>query len=41
LISQVKSNNVDNLVWKDKTDRIYITKEMKWKKQYYLVEAGD
>jgi glycosyltransferase involved in cell wall biosynthesis len=28
LISQVKSNNDDNLVWKDNTDRMFITKDM-------------
>jgi glycosyltransferase involved in cell wall biosynthesis len=29
LISQVKSNNEDNLIWKDKTDNMFITKDMK------------
>jgi glycosyltransferase involved in cell wall biosynthesis len=29
LISQLKSNNSDNLVWKDNTDRMFITKDMK------------
>ena len=29
LISQVKSNNDDNLVWKDNTDKMFITKDMK------------
>lgn len=29
LISQVKSNNEDNLIWKDKTDKMFITKDMK------------
>lgn len=33
LVSQVKSNNADNLVYKDKTDREFITKEMKSKNQ--------
>jgi len=28
LVSQVKSNNQDNLVWKDKKDNMYITKDM-------------
>ena len=28
LISQLKSNNLDNLVWKDNTDRMFITKDM-------------
>lgn len=29
LISQVKSNNEDNLIWKDNTDKMFITKDMK------------
>ena len=29
LISQVKSNNDDNLIWKDNTDKMFITKDMK------------
>jgi len=29
LVSQVKSNNSDNLVWKDRTDRMFITNDMK------------
>jgi glycosyltransferase involved in cell wall biosynthesis len=29
LISQVKSNNEDNLIWKDNTDNMFITKDMK------------
>jgi glycosyltransferase involved in cell wall biosynthesis len=29
LVSQVKSNNSDNLVWKDNTDRMFITNDMK------------
>lgn len=29
LISQVKSNNEDNLIWKDRTDKMFITKDMK------------
>lgn len=29
LVSQVKSNNADNLVWKDRTDNMYITYDMK------------
>jgi glycosyltransferase involved in cell wall biosynthesis len=28
LISQLKSNNADNLVWKDNTDMMFITKDM-------------
>ena len=28
LISQVKSNNEDNLVWKDNTNKMFITKDM-------------
>ena len=29
LISQVKSNNEDNLIFKDKTDKMFITNDMK------------
>ena len=29
LVSQVKSNNQDNLVWKDRSDKMYLTNDMK------------